>query len=48
MARVLLSVFLSLFLLSACDDGDLEIETISFDNLNVSSCTNDVTATFFI
>ncbi|AEK23263.1 hypothetical protein [Capnocytophaga canimorsus] len=46
MARVLLSVFLSLFLLSACDDGDLEIETISFDNLNVSSCTNDVTATF--
>lgn len=46
MLRGLLVALVSLFLTSACDDGDLEVETISFDNLGVASCTHDVSATF--
>ncbi len=42
---VFLSCILVLFFI-ACDDGDLEVETISFDNSDVLSCTSDTTATF--
>lgn len=40
-----LGFILSLFLI-ACNDGDLSVETISFDNSDVLSCTSDTTATF--
>lgn len=30
----------------ACNDGDLEVETISLNNQDVLSCTSDTTATF--
>lgn len=43
------AIFLSfIFALSliACNDGDLEVETISFENSDVLSCTSDTTATF--
>ncbi|MDO5608164.1 MAG: hypothetical protein Q4G08_06895 [Capnocytophaga sp.] len=33
-------------LMYACNDGDLEVESISFDNTDVLSCTSDTTATF--
>lgn len=33
-------------LIFACNDGDLEVETISFENNEVLSCTADTTATF--
>ncbi len=41
----LLGLIFSSFLI-ACNDGDLEVETISFDNSDVLSCTSDTTATF--
>lgn len=40
-----LSLISALFLV-ACNDGNLEVETISFDNSDVLSCTSDTTATF--
>lgn len=38
--------FIFVLCIIACNDGDLEVETITFDNSNVSSCTSDTTATF--
>lgn len=42
----ILSVSILFTLFSACDDGDLTIETINFTGTNATSCTNDVRATF--
>ncbi|MFJ1473700.1 hypothetical protein ACILE9_05490 [Capnocytophaga cynodegmi] len=44
--KVLFLSFIFTLCLIACNDGDLEVETISFDNSNVLSCTSDTTATF--
>lgn len=33
-------------LLFACNDGDLEVETISFENSDLLSCTSDISAEF--
>ena len=43
---ITVSSLLLSFLLLACNDGQLEVETISFDNSDVLSCTSDTTATF--
>lgn len=46
MKRKLLLIGILSSLLFGCNDGDLAIERISFDNLNVMSCTRDISATF--
>ena len=43
---IIISGLLLGFLLLACNDGELEVDTISFDNTDVLSCTSDTTATF--
>nr|WP_314289493.1 hypothetical protein [uncultured Capnocytophaga sp.] len=45
--KILLLVFIIGLFIVACNDGNLEVETISFENTDVLSCsTNDTTATF--
>lgn len=44
--KILFLSFVLVLSLIACNDGDLEVETISFDNSDVLSCTSDTTATF--
>ncbi len=41
-----LLLFTALFLLN-CDDGDLEIKEISFDEVGLSSCDSELSATIF-
>lgn len=45
--KIIIFAFLIAIFTIACNDGDLEVETISFENNDVLSCkTNDTTATF--
>lgn len=46
MSRKLFFLASATFLFFSCNDGNLAIETISFDNQEVISCTKDTTATF--
>ena len=45
--KIIIFAFLIAIFTIACNDGDLEVETISFENNDVLSCkANDTTATF--
>lgn len=46
--KILLLGLLIGFCLVACNDGDLEVETISFDNSDVLSCSSNDTAVSFL